>query len=72
MARKYCNLKDDAATIAYETILEGQSTGWAGDIEQVEKLTELLFNYNIQYVDDMWGTWKHVKPKGWYSGVAGA
>lgn len=58
MPRYYGDLRADAAQILSDVALHGQSTGWAGDINQVERLMHRLAPYGVTYTDDMAGTWE--------------
>lgn len=57
--RKYKDytLKMCAAKIMYDIVLHGLSSGWSGDSEIVKELKFLLKNYNVHYVDDLYGEW---------------
>lgn len=48
----------NAAMIAGEIILEGRSKGWSGSSEDKSAIQKLLEKMNIEYVDDMHGTWE--------------
>ncbi len=58
MSRPYSNLQADAALIAFEVLMHGQSTGWSGSVEDRCELERRLRRYNIHYTDDIHGTWK--------------
>jgi hypothetical protein len=62
--RRYSNdARCDAALIAAECITQGKSTGWSGDDATAADLTErerILAPYNVHYVDDMRGEWRHL------------
>ena len=58
MPRFYGDLRADAAQILSDVALHGQSTGWAGDIDHVERLMHRLAPFGVTYTDDMHGTWE--------------
>jgi hypothetical protein len=58
MSRPYSNLQADAAIIAFEVLMHGQSIGWSGSVEDRCELERRLRKHNIHYTDDMSGTWK--------------
>lgn len=57
--RKYreVGVHNAAAEIASEVILRGRSVGWAGSLENLERVGEILRPFNIVYVCDMLGEW---------------
>lgn len=59
MIRKYeKDVRKAAAIIAYEVIMTGESSGWvSSDFDFFKKLKEILSEFNIDYVDDLNGTW---------------
>ena len=52
------NAREDAAKILADIVTRGSSKGWCGSLEQLDKLSEILKNYNVFYVDDFNGTWE--------------
>lgn len=57
--RRYSNdAREDAAQILADIVTKGASKGWGGSLEQLDRLSEILKNYNVFYVDDFNGTWE--------------
>lgn len=62
VARKYREIgssKQVAGIIASEVIESGKSYGWAGSLEELSQIKEILSSFNIFYVDDSVGGWGH-------------
>lgn len=57
--RRYSDdAREDAAQILADIVTKGASKGWCGSLEQLDRLSEILKNYNVFYVDDFNGTWE--------------
>lgn len=59
----YCDIRECAAEIAKQCVLEGKSGGWSGNEEDFEAVSNILNSLNIVYVDDFYGIWRMAKPK---------
>jgi hypothetical protein len=56
-SRRYTDAKADAACIASEVIMHGSSERWCGGVEIGAEIERTLADFNIGYVDDMFGSW---------------
>ncbi len=66
VTRKYRDLgssKMVAGIIASEVIESGKSDGWQGSSEDHSHVEKILSNFNIFYMDDFVGEWRHEKKK---------
>jgi hypothetical protein len=57
--RSYDDPRQTVATILYECVMYGESNGWIGKLNEVDMFAKVLELFNVVYVDDMRGTWKH-------------
>jgi len=62
MSRKYSDIDRDGAEILGEVFRRGESSGWAGSLEERDELARALRPYNVVYTDDMAGTWERQRP----------
>ena len=50
-----------AGIIAGEVIGSGKSDGWQGSLEELSQVEKILSEFNIFYVDDFAGEWRHMQ-----------
>jgi len=48
-----------AGIIACEVIGSGKSDGWQWSLEELSQVEKILSEFNIFYVDDFAGEWRH-------------
>lgn len=53
--------RESAAIIIGECVRTGESDGWAGNDPEFGEVKRICADFNVRYVDDWFGTWKHVK-----------
>ena len=51
----------DAMLIIEDVMKVTQSAGWSGDIKNKEAVEKILLLFNVEYTDDMYGTWEMKK-----------
>ena len=56
----YYSIRDCAAEIARECVLNGKSDGWNGSQEDLDAISNILGPLNIVYTDDFFGEWSIV------------
>jgi len=64
VSRKYSDFgssKMVAGIIAGEVIGSGKSDGWQGSLEELSQVEKILSEFNIFYVDDFAGEWRHMQ-----------
>ena len=65
MIIKYENygIKESAAKIVCDCIMNGESEGWAGSREELEAVGEICNKFNVYYTNDWFGKWTLITPE---------
>jgi hypothetical protein len=63
MTRKYSDHISPGAIILGEIFDTGTSEGWAGSIEERERLEARLKPFGVVYTCDLRGTWEHAESR---------